>query len=54
MYVAQKMVLGISCVLYSSNYILEYFLFSTLQTVEPFYSGLDTLAAIFLLITRGA
>lgn len=32
LYVAHKMIIGISCVLCNSNFILDYFLFSTLQT----------------------
>lgn len=32
LYVAQKVIAGISCVLCNSNFILDYFLFSTFQT----------------------
>lgn len=32
LYVVHKMIVGISCVLCNSNFILDYFLFSTLQT----------------------
>lgn len=40
LYVAQKMVVDISCVLCNSSFILDYFLFSTLQMWNIFTQGL--------------